>query len=150
MFELDRLNSKIIVELKKDGRISNADLAEKIGLSSSACFRRVKELERSGVISGYRVKLDKEALGNQVTAFIMVGLSDHRAEHAKNFEDALRASNEVQEIHNITGAYEYLLRIETKDLKAFKRFHSDVLGTLPQVHSITSHICLDSPKDERA
>ncbi len=150
MFELDKTNSNILAELSKNGRISNADLAEKIGLSPSACFRRVKELERCGVILGYKASLNRPALGTTVTAFIMVGLSDHRAEHAKKFEQAVSASSAVIEIHNITGGHEYLLRVETKDLSEFKRFHSDTLGALPQVHSITSHICLDSPKDERA
>ena len=149
MFELDRQNLKILDILENNGRISNAELAEKVGLSASACFRRVKELEKSGFIKGYRAVLNRSALGTGVTAFIMVGLSDHRAEHARDFEEALNAANQVREIHNVTGAVEYLLRVETKDLAEFKRFHSDVLGTLPQVHSITSHICLDSPKDER-
>jgi len=150
MFEFDRFNSKIIDELEKNGRISNSDLADRVGLSASACFRRVKELEKSGVILGYRAQINRSALGTGVTAFIMVGLSDHRAEHAKKFEAAVNAAREVREVHNITGASEYLLRVEAKDLADFKRFHSKVLGELPQVHSITSHICLDSPKDERA
>ncbi len=150
MFEFDRLNSKILSELEKNGRISNSELAEKVGLSASACFRRVKELEKSGVILGYRAQLNRDAMGTGVIAFIMVGLSDHRAENARDFERSVSAAREVREVHNITGAYEYLLRVEAKDLNAFKRFHSDVLGALPQVHSITSHICLASPKDERA
>lgn len=150
MHHLDRLNSKILDQLERNGRISNTELAEKVGLSTSACFRRVKELEKSGVITGYRAQLNRSALGTGITAFVMVGLSDHRAEHAKKFEQAVACAREVREVHNITGATEYLLRVEAKDLAAFKRFHSEVLGTLPQVHSITSHICLDSPKDERA
>lgn len=150
MHHLDRFNSKILDQLERNGRISNTELAEKVGLSTSACFRRVKELEKSGVIVGYRAQLNRSALGTGITAFVMVGLSDHRAEHAKKFEQAVAGAREVREVHNITGATEYLLRVEAKDLAAFKRFHSEVLGTLPQVHSITSHICLDSPKDERA
>ena len=150
MTNLDRNNAKILHELKSNGRISNADLADKIGLSASACLRRVQELERSGVIKGYRAILDSVALGVGFTAYVSVGLSDHTSKSQIAFEKAIAKSTQVRECHNITGSVEYLLRIETEDLAAYKLFHRDILGQLPQVNSIETFVVMDSPKDERA
>lgn len=150
MTELDAINSKILFELESDGRISNTDLAARVGLSPSACLRRVQELERSGWIKGYRAVLDRSRLGAGLTVFVMVGLSAHLSKDARAFERAMEAAPQVRECHNITGAVEYLLRVEVADLPAYKDFHADILGVLPQVRSITSHISLGSPKDKRA
>lgn len=150
MIELDRINHKILDILEKNGRISNADLSEKVGLSASACLRRVQELERTGVITGYRAQLNRSALGSSIVIFVMVGLSEHAASYASDFETAVSTSRYVREVHNVTGSVEYILRVEVDDLSAYKKFHTEVLGKQPQVHSITSYICLGSPKDERA
>ena len=147
---LDAVNTNILSVLEHDGRISNIDLAAKIGLSPSACLRRVQELERSGVIAGYRAVLDRSRFGRAITIFVTVGLSAHLAKDARAFERAMEAAPHVRECHNITGAVEYLLRVEVMDLPAYKDFHANVLGVLPQVRSITSHICLGSTKDKRA
>ena len=147
---MDRINSRILHELVRDGRITNAELAARVGLSPSACLRRVQELERSGVISGYRAVLDRAAMGIGFTAYIAVGLSSHTAEAQHAFERAIVQSAEVRECHNITGAFEYLLRVETPDLTSYKAFHTDVLGVLPQGSTITTHVVMESVKDERA
>lgn len=149
MIALDSINSKILQILEKDGRISNTDLASQIGLSPSACLRRVQELEKTGVISGYRAVINRKALGAGVTAFVMVGLSGHLRSHSSAFERAMDAAPQVRECHNITGAVEYLLRVEVSDLEAYKAFHADVLGTIAHVSSITSYISLASSKDMR-
>ena len=149
MINLDAINNRILHELSLNGRVSNAELAERVGLSASACLRRVQELERKGVIKGYRAVLDRAALGAGFTAFITVGLSDHTKASQKAFEDSIVTSPEVRECHNITGAFEYLLRVEVADLSAYKIFHTEVLGTLPQVNSITTYVVMESAKDER-
>jgi len=146
----DAINANILRTLEADGRISNIDLAARVGLSPSACLRRVQELERSRVIKGYRAVLDREKLGAGITAFVMVGLSAHLSKDARAFERAMEAAPQVRECHNITGVVEYLLRVEVADLPAYKDFHANILGVLPQVSSITSHISLGSPKDKRA
>lgn len=146
----DKLNERILRQLKQHGRISNAELAEKVGLSPSACLRRVQELEREGVIKGYRAVLDGHQLGKGFVAYVTVGLSQHTKEAQKEFEKAITLSDEVLECHNVTGAFEYLLRVETTDLVAYKAFHTDVLGVLPQVNTITTHVVMASPKDDRA
>ena len=150
MIKLDSINNRILHELTTDGRVSNAELADRIGLSPSACLRRVQELERSGVIKGYRAVLDRAALGTGFTAYIAVGLSDHTKASQKAFERSIITSPEVRECHNITGVFEYLLRVEVSDLSAYKTFHTEVLGTLPQVNSITTYVLMESAKDERA
>ena len=150
MIETDKINDTILRELVLDGRMTNAELADRVGLSPSACLRRVQELERSGVIAGYRAVLNQSALGVGFTAYVAVGLVNHSAESQHAFERSITQSPEVRECHNITGAFEYLLRVETTDLADYKIFHTGVLGTLPQVGTITTHVVMDSVKDERA
>lgn len=147
---MDTIDSNILRHLQRDGRVTNLQLAERVGLSPSACLRRVQALEAAGIIKGYRAVLDRTKLGAGLTVFVMVGLSGQLQRDALAFERAMAEAPEVLECHNITGAVEYLLRVEVADLAAYKHFHSDVLGTLSQVHSITSHVCLGSSKDLRA
>ncbi len=147
---MDQINDHILQELGRDGRISNLDLAERVGLSPSACLRRVQELERRGVIRGYRAVLDRSMLGVGFVAYATVGLNTHTKASQEAFERAMEVAPEVVECHNITGSVEYLLRIEVADLPAYKAFHTDVIGTLPQVNAITSYVVMGSPKDQRA
>lgn len=147
---MDDFDQRILHELEADGRITNAKLAERVNLSPSACLRRVQSLEASGLIQGYRAVLDRSRLGAAITVFVMVGLSAHLSKDAREFEAAMEAADEVRECHNITGAVEYLLRVEVESLERYKAFHADTLGVLPQVASITSHISLGSSKDLRA
>ncbi len=150
MVKSDAINDKILRELTHNGRASNLELADRVGLSPSACLRRVQELERSGVIKGYRAVLDRSALGIGFVAYITVGLSDHTKVSQEAFERSISRAPEVIECHNITGTMEYLLRVEVSDLAKYKVFHTEVLGILPQVTSITSYVVMGSPKDERA
>ncbi|RIJ17784.1 Lrp/AsnC family transcriptional regulator [Henriciella mobilis] len=150
MITLDDMNRRILHTLENEGRLSNVDLAARVGLSPSACLRRVQELERSGIISGYRAIIDRSKLGSAITIFVMVGLAAHLKKDARAFEQAMNHAPEVRECHNITGNVEYLLRVEVADLAAYKAFHADTLGVLPQVASITSYISLGSSKDMRA
>ncbi len=146
----DKINDRILRELKRNGRIANAELAEKVGLSPSACLRRVQELEKLGVIAGYRAVINNQAVGLGFIAYVGVGLKEHSTISQRAFEQALEFIDEVKECHNVTGSFEYLLRIETTDLKSYKAFHADVLGSIPQVRTITTHVVMESPKDERA
>jgi Lrp/AsnC family transcriptional regulator, leucine-responsive regulatory protein len=150
MTKLDDKNHQILRELHRDGRISNLDLADRVGLSPSACLRRVQELERAGVIKGYRAVLDPVKMGTNFTAYVTVGLNTHTKAAQEAFERAIARAPEVRECHNITGSVEYLLRVEAPDLHAYKHFHTEVLGILPQVNAITSYVVMGSPKDERA
>jgi len=147
---MDTIDAKILQQLERDGRVTNLQLAERVGLSASACLRRVQALEASGIIKGYRAILDRAQLGAGLTVFVMVGLAGQLQRDAQAFERAMSEAPEVLECHNVTGSIEFLLRVEVADLAAYKHFHSDVLGTLSQVSSITSLVSLGSSKDLRA
>lgn len=145
----DRIDTRILRELTADGRLSNVELADRVGLSPSACLRRVQSLEQRGVIAGYRAILNPEARGIGFVAYITVGLSEHSKTAQQGFEAAMQAAEEVTECHNITGAVEYLLRVEVTDLARYKTFHTEVLGSHPQVSLISTFVVMDSPKDLR-
>ncbi|WP_117234395.1 Lrp/AsnC family transcriptional regulator [Vibrio maerlii] len=146
---MDKFDERILHELKQDGRISNVELSERIGLSPSATLRRVQELEKSRIIKGYRAICDNTQLGIGFVAYVSIGLASHRKQAQLEFEQHVQFVDEVVECHNITGSNEYLLRVETQDLPSYKKFHADVLGECPQVNSITTMVVMDSPKDER-
>ena len=150
MAKNDKIDQQILRELTRDGRLSNLELAERVGLSPSACLRRVQALERDGVITGYRAVLDRTAMGVGFVTYIGVGLGEHTKEAQEAFERAMATAPEVVECHNITGTIEYLLRVECADLPSYKKFHTDILGTSPFVTAITTYVVMGSPKDLRA
>ncbi|SEP96021.1 DNA-binding transcriptional regulator, Lrp family [Loktanella sp. DSM 29012] len=150
MNEIDRINAEILRAVAADGRISNLELADRVGLSPSACLRRVQDLERRGVIRGYRARLDPVQTGRAFVVYVAVGLSEHTKAAQQAFERAMSIAPDVVECHNVAGAFEYMLRVEVADLPAYKAFHSDTLGTVPHVRSITSYMVMGSPKDLRA
>ncbi|MGH1424166.1 MAG: Lrp/AsnC family transcriptional regulator [Pseudooceanicola sp.] len=150
MIKIDEKDRQILRALTESGRMSNLELADRVGLSPSACLRRVTALERAGVISGYRAVLNPAHMGIGFTAYVSVGLNEHTKVAQEAFEKAIAQAPEVRECHNVTGDREYILRIEAADLADYKRFHTDVLGTLPQVSAITSYVVMGSPKDDRA
>ena len=144
------MDQKILRELASDGRISNLQLADRIGLSPSACLRRVQELERRGIIKGYRARLDPNQTGRAFVVYVAVGLSEHTKDAQAAFERAMQRADQVTECHNVAGAFEYMLRVEVGDLPSYKAFHADVLGTAPHVRSITSYMVMGTPKDLRS
>ena len=148
--KFDQIDLQILGELQKNGRMTNVELAQMVGLTAPPCLRRVRALEEAGVIRSYHADLDAAKLGYGITVFAMVSLRSQAEADLKAFEDYVGGLPEVRECHNITGTIEYLLRVETEDLASYKHFHTEVLGVLPQVHSITTYVLMDSPKDERA
>ncbi len=149
MAVLDQIDENILRVLSSDGRISNLHLAEQVGLSPSACLRRVQDLERRDIIRGYRARLDPVQTGRAYVVYVAVGLAEHTKAAQMGFERAVELAPEVTECHNVAGAFEYMLRVEVADLPAYKSFHTDVLGTVPQVRSITSYMVMGTPKDTR-
>ncbi len=150
MTDLDAIDERILRELRRDGRMSNLALSERVGLSPSATLRRVDALERRGVIRGYRAVVNLQAVGRGYVVYVTVGLSDHSKAAQRAFEAVMAHTPEVVECHVTAGTFDYLLRVEARDLAAYKAFHDDVLGTVSTVRSITSIIVMESPKDERA
>jgi len=109
----------------------------------------VQELERRGVIRGYRARIDPVQMGRSFVVYVAVGLAQHTKAAQQGFEQAMQALPEVVECHNVAGAFEYMLRVETADLVAYKVFHTEKLGTVPHVRSITSYMVMGSSKDLR-
>lgn len=150
MIKIDTFNKKILHILQKDARITNVELAQRVGLSPSACLRRVQELERQEVITGYTVKIDKTKLGIGLVLYAAVTLSNHSKASIEEAQRIIQAAPEITECHLVTGSIEFLMRIEVADLEAFKLFHHEILSTIPNVSNFTSYVCVDSPKDARA
>lgn len=148
MIKLDTYGKRILQELSVNAKISNTELSNIIGLSPSACLRRVQDLEAQGLIKGYQAVFDKSLMGVNFFAYVMVGLNEHTKTAQESFEHAIMQTFEVKECHNVTGSFEYLLRVETTDLKQYKIFHTEVLGSLEQVATISTHVVMDSVKDQ--
>jgi DNA-binding Lrp family transcriptional regulator len=125
MISLDDIDRRILDRLQRDGRLSNTDLAQEVGLSPSPCWRRVKALEEAGVIRGYTAQLDAKAVGLSVTVFMSVSLTTQVEKALQAFERAAAERPEVMECYLMTGDSDYLLRIVVPDLEAYERFVMD-------------------------
>lgn len=146
MDSLDEIDRRILGALQVNARISNAELAETVGLSPSPCLRRVRALENSGVIKSYATLLEPGAVGLPISVFVQVTL-ERQVEHAlETFEQAMLARPEVMECYLMTGDSDYLLRIVVSDLAAFQRFLMDHLTRVPDVASIKSSFALNQIK----
>jgi DNA-binding Lrp family transcriptional regulator len=139
MHELDDIDRNMLRLLQEDGRMSNAALASKVGLSPSACLRRLQLLERTGVIRGYAaiVATDEPAV-TPTTVMVEIVLDRQTAEHMNRFEQAVRRCPEVRECYLMSGASDYLLRVESRDAADYERIHREQLARLPGVARIKS------------
>jgi len=144
--QLDRTDLQLLAELQRHGRLTNAELAERVHLSASACLRRVQRLERSGVIAGYRVELDAEHLGLGLQVFVRVQLEKHDAGYVERFTNAVQAWNEVVACHALSGDMDYLLHVVVEDLDHFSRFLLDRLLNESGVADVNSSIVLRTVK----
>ncbi len=149
-FQMDRIDQKILAELQADGRLSVTELAERVGLSLSPCHRRVRALEESGVIQGYRAQLSPSALGLTFSAMVFATLreGDHQAVAA--FEAALLPIPQVVEAQRLFGEPDYLLHVITRDLPAFQQLYDDRLSKLPNVQRLTSTLVMKRVIQERS
>ena len=142
MEKLDSMDLSILRVLQTDGRISNADLAEKIGLSPSACSRRLDILEKSGVIDGYFARVSHKALDYKMMVIVHISLSGQFAKTLSEFENAVKLIPNVLVCYLMSGEYDYILRIACKDLEDYERLHRDWLSALPHVVKIVSSFAL--------
>jgi Lrp/AsnC family transcriptional regulator, leucine-responsive regulatory protein len=136
--ELDRYDRAILRILQQDARITNALLAEKVNLSESACLRRMRALEESGIVERYCALLDQRKAGYPVNVFVTITLDRQRQSGLEAFENAVRKVPEVMECYLMTGEHDYLLRLVVKDLADFERLHSQHLTRLPGVSRVQS------------
>ncbi len=139
---MDRTDRKILAELQKDGRLSVTELAERVGLSLSPCHRRVRALEESGVLLGYRAQLNPGALGLNFSATVFVTLREGDRRAVEAFETALIDIPQVVDAQRLFGEPDYLLQVITQDLPAFQRLYDESLSTLPNVQRLTSTLVM--------
>lgn len=146
---MDRFDIALIEALQADSRRSMADLGEAIGLSSSACHRRVRALEDSGVIAGYGARLDPVILGLGLLAFVEISLTSQSREAMDRFETAVTNFPEILECHLMAGHADYLLRVAAADLKGFDVVHRDCLARLPGVSAVRTSFAIRRIRDLR-
>jgi Lrp/AsnC family leucine-responsive transcriptional regulator len=139
---MDAIDAAILRILQQNGRIANAELAEKIGLSASACSRRVDILEKTGVISGYHARLSHKALDYRIMVIVHISLSGQFAKTLTEFEAAVKLCPNVLVCYLMSGEYDYILRVAAKDLEDYERIHRDWLSALPHVVKINSSFSL--------
>jgi Lrp/AsnC family leucine-responsive transcriptional regulator len=144
--DLDRTDLLLLAELQRSGRLSNAELAERVHLSASAALRRVQRLERDGVIAGYRAEVDAERVGLGLQAFVRVQLSRHDAEAIAAFSAFVNQWDEVVACHALTGDMDYLLQVSVQDLEHFSRFLLDRLLNQAGVADVNSSFVLRTVK----
>lgn len=146
---MDRIDRQILSELQKDGRLSVTELAERVGLSLSPCHRRVRALEESGVLLGYRAQLDPCALGLNFSAMVFVTLREGDRRAVEAFEAALIGIPQVVDAQRLFGEPDYLLQVITQDLPAFQRLYDESLSTLPNVQRLISTLVMKRVIDNR-
>ena len=139
---MDAVNRKILALLQEDGRLTVTELAERVGLSISPCHRRVRELERSGAIRGYRAVVDAEAIGLGFEAIVFITMRQEDRETLLGFEAGLAAIPQVVQAERLFGDPDYLLRVVTADLAAYQRLQDEKLSVLPGVLRMTSTLVM--------
>jgi DNA-binding Lrp family transcriptional regulator len=143
---LDRIDRKLLQLLQTDARLSATELADRVALTTAPAWRRVKRLEQDGYVRGYHARLDGARLGYGVTAFVSVMLEKHTPAAGRAFEDQVRAIPQILECHNVSGRYDFLLRVVAADLEAFGRFARDTIRALPGVKEMYSSFSLSEVK----
>lgn len=148
--QLDAIDVAILTELQAEGRLSNLELAQRIHLSPSACLRRVKHLEESGVIAGYVALLNPKAVGAHGTSFTIVNLETLGGNALDRFEQAVRAEPRILDCYYVAGSNDYLIRFTYQDAEDLERFHTEVLMRLPGVARSNSMLVLRTVKKTTA
>ena len=146
---MDDIDRKILAELQEDGRLTITELADRVRLTPAPCHRRLRELERNGVITGYRAVLDPAAVGLGFEALVSVTMDREDAETVAAFETALAAVPEIRHAERLFGDPDYLLRVVTTDLAAYQRLQDDRLTALPGVQRMTSTLVMKRIVHER-
>jgi DNA-binding Lrp family transcriptional regulator len=146
MIQVDGFDLRLLAALQDDGRLTNQQLADLVGLSASQCSRRRMRLEEERVISGYHADLDGEALGFELTVFINVTLATHSPDNAKRFRELVNRIDEIQEAYSLTGDADYLIKAVLRDLKSLSDIVNNVLMPHQSVAHVRSSIVLDRLK----
>jgi Lrp/AsnC family leucine-responsive transcriptional regulator len=140
---MDAIDRRIIGLLMRNGRMSNLELAEKVGLSPTPCSRRIRQLEEAGVITGYSARIDPAALGLALSVIVSVKLGQHGPDGHEEFRKAIRDRPEISECLLITGTADYLLRVWVADIEALREFITNTLQAVPAVAETSTMLVLD-------
>lgn len=146
MANLDSIDRRLLAELQDEGRVTNVELANRVGLTAPPCLRRVRALEESGVIRGYHADLDASKLGFAITVFAMVSLKSQAEESLRQFEDHMKGLPEVRECHMLNGEIDFILKIVSKDLQSFQEFLTSKLTPAPNVASVKTSLTIRTAK----
>lgn len=145
--DLDSFDLAILAVLEGEGRLSAADIGRRIGLSKSPVQARIKRLEEAGVIRGYGARLDRVAMGQAHVAFVEVRLSDTREAALQAFNRAVLSVPEVEECHMIASRFDYLLKVRTADIQAYRRVLGERISALPHVAATSTYVAMETVKD---
>ena len=146
---VDQIEKEILRILQTEGRISNVELAERVGLSESPCFRRVKRLEDKGLITGYAATLNQRALGLQVTAFVQVSLGEHDESKQRRFLESVAAQDCIVECHAMSGSHDFLLKVVAFNMDHFSELSMQRILKFPGVVTIESNFSMSAIKQNR-
>jgi DNA-binding Lrp family transcriptional regulator len=143
---IDDIDMQILAELQDDGRMTNVDLAKKVGLTAPPCLRRVRALEDNGTIRSYHADIDAASLGFTITVFAMVSLKSQAEADLKAFEDHVAALPEVRECHMLNGEIDFILKVVARDLQSFQQFLTSKLTPAPNVVSVKTSLTIRTSK----
>ena len=147
MANLDAIDRRLLAELQAEGRVTNVELAQRVGLTAPPCLRRVRALEEDGVVRGYHADLDPSKLGFAITVFAMVSLKSQAEEDLRAFENHVRALPEVRECHMLNGEIDFILKVVAEDLRSFQQFLTTKLTQAPNVASVKTSLTIRNSKN---
>ena len=145
--QLDRIDRNILTALATDGRLSMSELAARVGLSKTPVQARVRRLEKDGFIRGYAAVIDRERMGEGHVAFVQVKLSDTRSQALEAFNKAVQSVPEVEQCHMMASSFDYLLKIRTTDIGAYRRVLGERISALPHVSQTSTFVAMETVKD---
>ena len=148
--QLDTYDIKIIDALMQDGRLAVTELAKRVGISKSPCQARLKKLQKNGYILGFTAQVDYAKLNMEQVAFVEVKMSDTHEAMLESFNDAAKLIAEIEECHLIAGSFDYLLKIRTSDVNAYRKVLGESISTLPGVASTSTYVSMQSVKDSNS
>lgn len=146
--EIDAIDKQILKTLQRNGKIAIKELAQKVNLSTTPVFQRVKRLEKNGIIAHYAAIINPDKLGPRIIVFAEVNLKIHKQHELEAFEKTMESMREVLECHHITGKYDYLLKISVRDMTEYRQFIMDHISKIKNIDNITSSIALKEVKKD--
>ena len=148
MANLDAIDRRLLAELQDEGRVTNVELAQRVGLTAPPCLRRVRALEDAGVIRGYHADLDAAKLGYSIMVFALVSLKSQAEDALRQFEEHMRSLPEVRECHMLNGEIDFIVKIVSRDLQSFQEFLTSKLTPAPNVASVKTSLTIRTAKHE--